>query len=169
MNLPLSPENEIPLVLNYRSLKASFFITLLWLFLAIFCLYLIRQEGTAPGTLRFHTLVAASLFSAIFSLHSLNSSGGPFLSFYEDHLVVNHSLLRRITLWYSDITSINIVNEEIEFLRSKLPPVVINLAMLSFEDQERCLDQVNRLFASLMEGGSRQEEGNGTSLPGDEA
>lgn len=174
MNLPTFPDNEIPLVLNYRSLKTSFLITLIWLGLAVLCLVLIRSEGTGPGTLRFQTLVAAALFCVIFSLHSLNSSGGPFISFYVDHLVVNHSLLRRITLYYNDITSINIANEEIEFLRMKLPPVVINLGMLSFEDQERCLSAVNRLFASVMEAGTppgkaghEHSEGKDNEMAGD--
>ena len=151
MKNPTFPDNEVPLIFNYRSLKASYFVTLLWLGLVVLCITLIRLGGYQMMDVNFQVLAAASVFSVIFSMHSLNSSGGPFIIFHEEHLQVNHTYFRKITLNYKDITNVFVANEEIEIHRRDFSPVVINLAMLSFEDQERCLGIINRLFTSVME------------------
>lgn len=161
MNPSPFPDNQPPLVLNYRTLKASHFITWAWLGLAVLCLLLIRSEGLVFGSLRFHTLMIASLFCVILSFYNFNSNGGPFISFFEDHLLINHSLVHKITVYYRDITRINIAHEEIEFILRKKPPVVINLGILSFDDQEHCLIAVNRVFASIVEAGTPTEGNTG--------
>lgn len=62
MKNPTFPDNEVPLIFNYRRLKASYFVTLLWLGLVVLCITLIRLGGYQMMDVNFQVLAAASVF-----------------------------------------------------------------------------------------------------------
>lgn len=160
-----TPPEEPQLVLNYRALKTDALFTLIWLSLAWLGLVWLVLSGYRAGDTRFLVIASSALCCLGLGLHSFLISFGPFLSFYKDHLVINHSVLRKLRLPYSSFRHITIAREEVTILLTTGPPVCINLAQLTFKNQEKCLKQFNALQVTIMEKQAAGAVSAGTEQP----
>lgn len=140
-----------PFILHYRVLKTSVFFTLIWLFMAFLSFILIQTYHYKSNSIEFFTLLMSAAICLIMALHSLDTYGGPFLYFQEDHLKIRHSIIRKILIPYRDIQTINVVREEIEIVLHSGNSIMLNLAQLSFEDQAVCLKKLNMILAASLE------------------
>lgn len=141
-----------PIILHYRTLKTNLLFTLIWLIMAFLSFVLIKTYQFQTNSIEFFTLILSAVICLILAIHSIDTYGGPFLYFNNDHLLVHHSMIRKVVIDYKNIKSINVVKEEVEIILKSGIPVILNLAQLSFEDQAVCLKKLNEVLAGSFEG-----------------
>ncbi|PKK39565.1 hypothetical protein ABB02_01125 [Clostridiaceae bacterium JG1575] len=146
MPKPLSPpKSGVPrLILPYRVLRSSMFFMGVWLLMALLCLWLIPKATAGPGSKEGAFLIAAAVICLILSLHSWERIGGPYLTFYENAFTIRYSYFHQVTLPYAAIRSSSVSKELLTFETGPHEKYAVLLSHLSFEDQTRALNELNR-------------------------
>lgn len=136
------------LILHYRTLKTNLFFTLIWLLMVFLAFILIGVNHIQSDSIEYFTLILSGGICLILAIHSIDTYGGPFIYFNKTNLMIRHSMIRKVVIDYNMIESILVVNEEVEITRKSGPPVMLNLAQLSFTDQAICLKHLNEILPS---------------------
>ena len=145
--LKQNKQKESPQVFPYRILRSSLLFAFLWLMIAVTALTLIWLFDYTAESQEGLTLIIASLLCLVLAFHSLEQRGSPYISLYKDRLRVHYSFLRNVTVHYSDLQEINVINEELELRLKNEALVILNLGHLSFNDQSTLLSALHQKTA----------------------